>query len=231
MKNRKDPLKFKTTFFLIGLNIALISVFGLFNLKMKMKEVVFASETMGGMYFPIPVLVPKVESEPTIEPENRESDQFIISEEDPFAPNELDKKQAPFANTTNLDSFLKPLTHKPIVLVDVGDEQIHKGIEATFKYGELGPYLQGKIVIPSIAREIGVTGLVMIQFVVEKDGAISNIEVLAPQQRQIGYGVEQACMQAIQVTSGFWTPAEFKNRKVRSYFRIPIEIDCSMNSF
>jgi hypothetical protein len=70
-----------------------------------------------------------------------------------------------------------------------------------------------------------------VQFVVEKDGAISNVQVLGPVDLQIGYGVEQACMHAIKVTSGFWTAATVKNRKVRSYFRIPIEIDCSGSVF
>ena len=95
------------------------------------------------------------------------------------------------------------------------------------KYGEFGEFLQSKIKIPRIANEVGVVGTVNIQFVVEKDGSISNVHILGPTNRQLGYGVEEACMDAIKRTTGFWMPAKVKNKNVRSFFRIPIEVDCS----
>jgi len=78
-------------------------------------------------------------------------------------------------------------------------------------------FISDNLVYPALAREMGVSGKVYIQFVVEKDGSISNVEVMK--------GFDELCeREAVRVIKSMpnWTPAIGDDVPVRSRFRIPI---------
>ena len=59
--------------------------------------------------------------------------------------------------------------------------------------------------------------VVKVRFIVEKDGSITNVEVIEDPGYGLGKGAEQ-----ILLTSPKWTPAKKKGKKVRSYYIQPI---------
>lgn len=69
---------------------------------------------------------------------------------------------------------------------------------------------------PEIARRAGIEGVVVIQFVVDENGNISEFNVL----RDIGGGAANAAIEAIQQTE--WAPGRQRGRAVPVRFQIPV---------
>jgi periplasmic protein TonB len=94
-------------------------------------------------------------------------------------------------------------------------------IYASYRGGEAAMYqfLMNNLVYPPIAKAARLEGTVFIQFVVEKDGSISNIEVA---QGGVGGGCEEAAIDVINKMPS-WNPGRQRNRPVRSYFVLPIK--------
>ena len=92
-------------------------------------------------------------------------------------------------------------------------------VNPEFNGGEakLYEYLSENIKYPDLARDGGITGKVYVQFVVEKDGSITNIQV----KRDIGGGCGE---EAKRVVRGMpkWKPGKVGGRTVRSQFILPI---------
>jgi protein TonB len=78
-------------------------------------------------------------------------------------------------------------------------------------------YLARSIRYPKHAREYRITGKVIVKFVIEKDGNLSNIQVSS----KIHPDLDQ---EAIRVVRGSpkWIPAISNGKNVRSSFTIPI---------
>ncbi len=74
---------------------------------------------------------------------------------------------------------------------------------------------------PEEAREKKVESRLILSFVVEKDGSISNIEVT----RGLGAGLDEAAIAAAKKLKTF-TPAYHNDKPVRSYFSLPFR--CSV---
>jgi protein TonB len=86
-----------------------------------------------------------------------------------------------------------------------GDEAVYKWIFQNLKY-------------PQEAAKNGIQGRVIIQFVIEKDGTISEVKALRNPNKLLAEEAERI----VRLTSGKWTPAKEKGEIVRSRFNIPI---------
>ncbi len=112
------------------------------------------------------------------------------------------------------------LTDGPEVeaVVDVAEEDA----EFPGGYDKLNAFINSTINYPDEALELGVKGRVVVRFVVEKDGRISNASV----ERPI---VEcPACnKEALAIINKMpnWTPAKNAGRPVRLWVRVPIIYD------
>ena len=81
------------------------------------------------------------------------------------------------------------------------------------------PYLGSNIVFPQDAIEDGKDARVMVGFIIEKDGSISNVKILSC--TETGYGFEK---EAIRVISEMprWKPGKQNGHPARVLFRVPI---------
>lgn len=86
-----------------------------------------------------------------------------------------------------------------------GQQQLMKDISRNFEY-------------PTKAIAKGIEGTLMISIVVEKDGSISNIEC----ERSLGYGLDEAGIEAVKKLKNFEAPGKKNGEAVRSYIKIPI---------
>lgn len=68
--------------------------------------------------------------------------------------------------------------------------------------------------------EEGLKGKVIVSFVVEKDGSLTDIKVL----KDIGYGTGAEAIRVLKKCAR-WTPAEQNGKKVRCSYQIPIAIE------
>lgn len=118
----------------------------------------------------------------------------------------------------------------------IGDGVFEKvDVEATFSGGEAAwrKYLEQNL-NPNVPVENGAPiGIytVLVQFIVDKTGAISDIKTLT----NFGYGMEQEVMR-IMKKSPMWSPASQNNRAVKAYRKQPVtfvieaeDVDIVMN--
>jgi protein TonB len=83
-------------------------------------------------------------------------------------------------------------------------------------------YVGKKMKYPSQARRMGIEGKVFVQFVVGKDGSISDVRIM----RGIGAGCDQEAVRVIQ-NSPAWTPGKQRGKPVRVRMVLPITFKLS----
>jgi len=79
-------------------------------------------------------------------------------------------------------------------------------------------FIYGNIKYPAIARENGVEGMVVVKFVVEKDGSITAAEVV----RDIGAGCGAEALKVVNMMPK-WEPGKQRGRPVRVQFNLPVK--------
>jgi len=91
--------------------------------------------------------------------------------------------------------------------------------EAEFKGGRtaLVKFVSENLKYPNQARRMGIEGKVFLSAVIEKDGSVTNVQVL----KGIGAGCDE---EAVRVVSKLpnWIPAKQRGRPVRSRITVPI---------
>ena len=90
----------------------------------------------------------------------------------------------------------------------------------TFQGGDLSKFrnwVQNNVKYPQIALENGIQGNVVIKFVVEKDGKLSNIQVLQTPDKTLA----DAAVQVLQ-KSPKWKPGKQRNKPVRVTYTLPV---------
>ena len=91
----------------------------------------------------------------------------------------------------------------------------------SFQGGDLNAFrnwVQGKLHYPQIAQENGISGRVVLSFVIEKDGTLTNIEVLQAPDRSLS---EEAVR--VLETSPKWEPGMQSNKAVRVKYTLPVD--------
>ncbi|MEP7196925.1 MAG: energy transducer TonB [Saprospiraceae bacterium] len=102
-------------------------------------------------------------------------------------------------------------------------------LDETFKWVEEMPefpngttamydYFKHNVKYPSIAREYGIEGTVLVQFVVQSDGAIRKIKLV----RGIGGGCDEEALRVISVMPN-WKAGKHNGKAVPVIFTIPIK--------
>lgn len=86
------------------------------------------------------------------------------------------------------------------------------GSEAMYKF------LRKNLDYPSLAKEIGLSGIVYVQFVVSKEGRIENATIL----RGVGGGLDQEALRVIRLMP-VWRPGKHNGQPVAVYFTLPIK--------
>ena len=105
----------------------------------------------------------------------------------------------------------------------VEDDQPFVKVEQmpSFQGGDLMTFrnwVMSKLRYPQIAQENGITGRVLLMFVIEKDGTLTNIQVIQTPDSSLSD-------EAIRVlkTSPKWTPGKQRNQTVRVKYTLPVD--------
>ena len=83
---------------------------------------------------------------------------------------------------------------------------------------KLMSFIYDNITYPTTARENNITGMVVVQFVVEPDGSVSNIDVV----RDIGAGCGEEIVRVLKKMPA-WNPGKQRGRPVRVMFTLPVK--------
>ena len=104
---------------------------------------------------------------------------------------------------------------------EVEEDVIHVSVEVMPEFpggsAELLKYLSTHIKYPTMSQEMGSQGRVIVQFVVDKDGSITNPTVV----RGVDAYLDK---EAIRVISGMpkWKPGVQNGKKVRVKYTVPV---------
>jgi protein TonB len=105
---------------------------------------------------------------------------------------------------------------------DAVEKEIFRVVESmpVFPGGEaaLYAYLAENTEYPKIAREAAISGTVYVSFVVEKDGFITDVQLL----RGIGGGCDEEAIRVVQ-NMPVWTPGKQRNIPVRVQYSLGVK--------
>lgn len=79
-------------------------------------------------------------------------------------------------------------------------------------------YFKNNLKYPETAKKNGVEGMVMLSFIVKKDGSVSNVQVL----RGIGGGCDEEAVRLL-TNSEKWTPGKKENKPVDVEMKLPVQ--------
>jgi len=98
------------------------------------------------------------------------------------------------------------------------EEETSKEAKIACSNKQLLTYIYKQIKYPAIARQNQIEGTVVVGFIIEKDGQLSNVKIL----RDIGGGCGKEAARVIK-SMPVWTPGKQNGRKVRVQYRIPVK--------
>ena len=212
--------RFRPLFLEAGMIVTLLIVFCIFNLKtyeQPVSRIISASHPV-----PEPEIIPITRREPPAPPPQKTiSTQMII------VSNETEVKDSFTINAeARQETEVKPVDTQFIPTArkeepEIVDEEIFVVVEQMPQYpgGEEArlSYLRKNLHYPSLASEARIQGTVFVSFVIEKNGAVTNIKII----RGIGGGCDE---EAIKVVEGMpnWIPGKQRGNPVRVAFNMPI---------
>ncbi|MEO1260849.1 MAG: TonB family protein [Bacteroidota bacterium] len=118
-----------------------------------------------------------------------------------------------------------PVSNEPFFIVeqmplfgDCDDDMISKEEKKKCSDRALLTFLKQHLNYPAIARENGVEGMVVIRFVVEKNGEISGAKIM----RDIGAGCGQEALRVVNKMPE-WVPGRQRGHEVRVQYTLPVQ--------
>ncbi|MEO7213036.1 TonB family protein [Mucilaginibacter sp.] len=158
---------------------------------------------------------------PVVKPDNevREKEPPTVKELEVADPGQKDQKGDPNADI-RID---EPVGNSDVKqVVEENPNQIFTAVEQQPSFGNddnaFNKYLGKAIRYPAVARENNVQGRVILTFVVERDGSLTDIKVL----RGIGSGCDEEAIRALK-SSPKWKPGIQNGRPVRVQFSVPVQ--------
>ena len=128
------------------------------------------------------------------------------------------------SNTPKVTTESKPIIATSVAPKDtIPKKNIHKANEvdkqASFPGGmdKLMEYLKNNIQYPAACREKGIQGIVLVEFVITKNGKIDKVKVLFPVNPDLDAEAKRVISKMPK-----WEPAELNGKKVNSIYQIPI---------
>lgn len=124
---------------------------------------------------------------------------------------------------TQDDAIPDFIDDSPIEIVDLGADpepprrfteempEFPGGAEA------LNAFLSKEIQYPEVARNNGITGTVLVEFVIEKDGKVSNASVKVP----LFPDCDKEAVRGVMAMPK-WKPGKNMNKPVRCYYQVPV---------
>ena len=164
----------------------------------------------------VPITFPDEKLEPPPPPENK------IVEILEIVKNDIEVADNVSTVGEDMDTTHKIVWIPPVVETEVVDEDVIVDVaeimpEFPGGTAALMKYLGTNIKYPTISQEMGSAGRVIVQFVVDKDGSISNPEVV----RGVDAYLDK---EAIRVISSMpkWRPGVQNGKKVRVKYTVPV---------
>jgi protein TonB len=169
---------------------------------------------------------PEIAQEKFLPPEPKKDEAVTIEEPPPTAEK---LETAAISNKTVegeavKDVFAPPPPPKVVALVKAEDPDEIKdfvGVEQQPEFPggdiEMRKFLSRNVQYPAAAQRGNISGRVVVQFVVERDGSIGATKIL----KSIGFGCDEEAVRVIKAMPK-WNPGKQNGKAVRVYFTLPV---------
>ena len=163
----------------------------------------------------VPPVVKK--DEEVVEEEQKAIEELVEKEEDIGTEDKKGNDEAPPTideNPSELEIIEEPkvVEEKTFEMFDIQKPPSFPGGE-----GELFKFLQKNIEYPALAQENNISGVVPLTFVVNKDGSVSDVQIL----RDIGGGCGKEAVRVVK-SMPKWTPGEANGHAVKVRYTLPV---------
>lgn len=170
------------------------------------------------------LLIEDIKDEEPPEPEPVQQQEQILAE----LPQEFevvkDDKEVAKLSFVSVDEA-KPLPPPAPVAPAPVEEDIEEIFEVVEESPEFGPgadklnkYLADNIRYPELAQENGIQGRVIVQFIVERDGSIAQVQVV----RGVDTSLDKEAMRVVKEMPK-WKPGKQRGKPVRTKFTLPVQ--------
>jgi protein TonB len=213
--SKKDYRKQSSQFFLIGLIVSLSITLLAFEYRTPEYEFLVFPQESDEYVFPNEILVPIVLPKPPTPPKPAVAGP-PVPKPNPEPVFELKPDLIILPDPVISDSAFFIPEEKP-VMEDVLLLIVEK--MPSFKGGERGlfQYLSKNLKYPALALDNNLEAKIHVQFVVNKDGSLSDVKVLNPS----GYGFDEEALRVLKEMPS-WSPGQQSGRNVRVQVVIPI---------
>lgn len=130
-------------------------------------------------------------------------------------------------------TVLLPMCFKAQTITEAADADtsVMKSVEVPPEYpgginAMYGDLVEGGMNYPDIAKAKGAEGMVMVKFVVEKDGSISNVEII---KDEVGYGAADEVVRVVKNLKRF-EPGKQGGKTVRTEYILPVRFQLNDNN-
>lgn len=222
-KNPKVDLEKKRTLFVeIGFLVALSVVLFAFEVKQYEKEMMVMTNAMAKTDLEETVIKTERQQQNTPPPPRAVVTTLEIVDNNEEILDEIDidieaDEETELQSYTPVKSTEEDVQEEEIFVVVEKQAAFPGGQEALFKW------LSENLKYPEQAKDAGIEGVVYVQFVVEKNGSITDVEI---RQSSLGGGCEEAAMAAVSKMPS-WEAAKQRNKPVRSLFILPVQFQLS----
>ena len=209
----------KLTFTLIGLVVSLFIIWRVFEYKSYDKQSFDDLQRTVEVMEEEMVEITKQE-QPKVQPPQPKPQvtQIEIVEDDVEVEDEIDINAEVDQNEV-IEEY--EFTPPEIEEEEIVEAEIFKVVEEMPEFpggaAKMMEYIQKNIKYPMMARESDIQGRVFVNFVVEPNGEISNVEVL----RGIGGGCDEEAVRVVKSMPN-WKPGKQRGSAVRCAFTVPI---------
>jgi protein TonB len=123
-------------------------------------------------------------------------------------------KDTAFSKTMDIPIGENSAQNSSDEIFDMVDEfpEFPGGIEAW------GNFMKNNLKYPESAKDKGIEGTVYITFIINKDGSVSDAEIL----RGIGGGCDKEALRVVNASPN-WNPGKKDGKIVRSRMRLPVQ--------
>jgi protein TonB len=217
MELKKNPEadleKKRSTLLTMGLLAALAFVLVGFEMKQFAEQATGLDEYVGDNIEDEIVPVTFQQPPPPPPPPKQETQVLDIVEDDEEVEEELEMEDLEVDEDTEIEVIEE-------VEEEVVEDEIFTIVEQmpSFPGGEkaMFEYLGKSTKYPTLAKESGISGIVFVTFVVEKDGSVTGVKVL----RGIGGGCDEEAVRVVK-SMPKWTPGEQRGKKVKVQYNLP----------
>ena len=209
----------KAIFFEIGLVLALAVLLCAFNWKTNSKVeegfVTVADEPVDEEIIPITQQMMKPPPPPPPAPKLTDLIEIVDQELDIDEELEIQDAEADVENRTDYSYDYDGAGYDE---GDYGEEDVFQVVEdmPTFP-GDINKWLGKNVKYPVIAQENNIQGRVTVQFVIEKDGSITDVKVL----RGVDTSLDKEAVRVVK-SMPKWKPGKQRGKPVRVSYTVPI---------